>query len=86
MPPEDSTSKDKALLPRKIKTYSKKPKRAVTGLITPEEKNHLAEASAYLGISQSQFFRDALREKVSRTFRARRQKLDVNRPEMTATA
>jgi hypothetical protein len=69
----------------KIKTYTKKPKRAVTGLIIPEDKNYLAEAAAYLGISQSQFFRDALREKVQRTFRARRQKLDVNRPELTAT-
>jgi len=62
---------------------------AYTSLLIPEaDKRSWTEAARDLGISQSQFLREALREKVSRTFRARRQKQNaaLNANQITATA
>jgi hypothetical protein len=70
------------------RTYRKKPM-AYTSLLIPEaDKRSWTEAARDLGISQSQFLREALREKVSRTFRARRQKQNaaLNANQITATA
>ena len=70
------------------KTFTKKPMLFSSLLIPEADKRNWTEASAHLGISQSQFLRDALREKVQRTFRARRQKQSaaLNASQISATA
>jgi hypothetical protein len=72
----------------KSKTYTKIPMVYFAGMISKADKASWTEAARSLGISQSQFLREALREKVSRTVRRQKQSvaMSFNRPQVTPTA